>query len=175
MGNLSNRLERLFRDYLIRKENEKKVPVTYGSTTRTSWLNNNNTLYNGVILFYEWSDLFNAPTLFYNIGAFKEFLVRSNIPLAPYQENIIRQLDRSYISCKEGTHDLLIRGTRELLTAAMKNKESAGVDRDTTTKAVANSPIPPSNALPVPISPLGSFCQAERKSPMYSGYPEEWY
>ena len=74
MGNLSNKLESLFRDYLIRKEKESRVPVynthSYpyctggGYRPHNSWMNDTNSEFDGVIYFYEWSDTDRAPQLF---------------------------------------------------------------------------------------------------------------
>ena len=177
MGNLSHKLEFLFRQYLIRKEKESKVPVTYnysgGYCRQNNWLGNNES-YDGVIYFYELSDINRAPQLFYNIGAFDTFLRRYSIFMPPFQKDIIRQLDRAYITCKKGTHDLLIRATRPMLLDAVSNSEAQGVDLQTAGTAVMNTPPTPP---PVGLghNPMGMMYQGERKPPMYSGYPGEWY
>ena len=170
MGNLSNKLEILFRQYLIRKEKESKVPVTYGYSggycRQNDWLNNHES-YDGVIYFYELSDINRAPQLFYNIGAFDSFLRQYSIFMPPFQKDIIRQLDRAYITCRKGTHDLLIRATRPMLLDAINDSTAQGVDLQTAGTAVMNTP-PAGNGVPPGLP-------AHRQPPMYSGYPGEWY
>ena len=78
MGNLSNKLESLFRQYLIRKEKETSIPVynyshSGGYCRQNDWLNNHET-YDGVIYFYEMSAITSARPLFYHIGATDSFL-----------------------------------------------------------------------------------------------------
>ena len=163
MGNLSNKLESLFRQYLIRKEKETSIPVynysySGGYCRQNEWLNSKER-YDGVIYFYELSDLNRAPQLFYNIGAFDSFLRRYGIFMPPFQKDIIGQLDRAYITCKKGTHDLLIRATRPMLLEAVNENGASGVDLKTVGAVVMNAP-----GLP-----------ATRQPPMYSGYPGEWY
>lgn len=180
MGNLSNKLEILFRQYLIRKEKESKVPVTYGYSgsycRQNEWLNNHET-YDGVIYFYELSDINRAPQLFYNLGAFDSFLRQYSIFMPPFQKDIIRQLDRAYITCRKGTHDLLIRGTRAMLLDAVGEADAQGVDLQTAGLAIMNTP--PQQAAPPPVglghNPMGMMYQGDRQPPMYSGYPGEWY
>lgn len=170
MGNLSHKLEFLFRQYLIRKEKESRVPVTYNYTggycRQNDWLNNHET-YEGVIYFYELSDLNRAPQLFYNIGAFDSFLRHYGIYMPPFQKDIIRQLDRAYVTCKKGTHDLLIRATRPMLLDAVGDSSASGVDLQTAGAAIMNTP-PVGNGAPPGLP-------THRQPPMYSGYPGEWY
>jgi len=174
MANLSCKLEVLFRDYLIRKEKEKNTPSTtsyhYGGYHHTSndWMHDDDK-YEGVIYFYEWSDPDRAPQLFYNIGAFDAFLRRSEIFMPPFQKDIIRQLDRAYVTCKKGKHDLLIRANRELLKDALTRDYAQGVDVQTAGQAIMNNPIPPMGYNPMAMQPQ------DRRPPMYSGFPGEWY
>jgi hypothetical protein len=169
MANLSKKLEILFRQYLIRKEKERNVPVVYHSP-HTNWMNDTER-YDGVIYFYEWSDPDRAPQLFYNIGAFDSFLRRSEIFMPPFQKDIIRQLDRAYITCKKGTHDLLIRGGLGMLRDAVAQSNAQGVDLQTAGKAILSSPPPP----PMTHNPMAMQYQGSRQPPMYNGYPDEWY
>ena len=172
MGNLSNKLESLFRQYLIRKEKETSIPVynnysySGGYCRQNEWLNNHER-YDGVIYFYELSDMNRAPMLFYNVGAFDAFLRRYTIFMPPYQKDIISQLERAYVTCKKGTHDLLIRATRAMLLEATKDESAQGVDVQTAGTAIMNTPPPVSSELP--------GLPAHRQPPMYSGYPGEWY
>lgn len=167
MANLSNKLEYLFRQYLIRKEKEKTVPVTYHHVTHTNWMNDTET-YDGVIYFYEWSDVNRAPQLFYTISAFDEFLRRSGIFMPPFQKDIIRQLDRAYVTCKKGCHDLLIRGGLGMLRSALAESNAQGVDYQTAGQAILNSTPPYGN-------PMAMHYQGSRQPPMYNGQPDEWY
>ena len=181
MGNLSYKLESLFRQYLIRKEKETSIPVynyshSGGYCRQNEWLSNHET-YDGVIYFYELSDINRAPQLFYNLGAFDSFLRKYAIYMPPFQKDIIRQLDRAYVTCKKGTHDLLIRATRPMLLDAVADSNASGVDLQTAGTAVMNTP-PQQAASPYVAlghNPMGMMYQGERKPPMYSGYPGEWY
>lgn len=171
MANLSKKLEVLFRQYLIRKEKEKSVPVTYsygGSYRYNSWMNEDTEKYEGVIYFYEWSDPDRAPQLFYNLNAFDAFLRRSEIFMPPFQKDIIRQLDRAYVTCKKGTHDLLIRGGLGMLRDALGKADAQGVDVHTAGQAIMNT-TPPVGTGYTP-SMVG-----HRTPPMYDGHPDEWY
>ena len=124
--------------------------------------------YDGVIHFYEWSDINRAPTLFYKIGAFDSFLRRSSIFMPPYQKDVIKQLERAYITCRKGTHELLIRGSRPLLVDAVGDKEAPCVDLKTATEAVLNTP-PPQPTYPA----YGGF--QNRRPPMYGEDVSTWY
>jgi len=172
MGNLSNKLEVLFRQYLIRKEKERTVPVTYshsGGHHYNNWMNQDTEKYDGVIYFYEWSDPDRVPQLFYNLNAFDAFLRRSEIFMPPFQKDIIRQLDRAYVTCKKGTHDLLIRGGLGMLREALGKEDSKGVDINTAGQAILNSP-------PAPIgSGYTPSMVGHSMPPMYNGHPDEWY
>jgi len=163
MGNLSNKLHILFRDYLIRKEKERLTPPTYsysGYRSSSSWLNDKTEHYEGVIYFYEWSDLDRMPQLFYTIGAFDEFLKRSGIYIPNFQWDIIKALDRAFITCKKGKHEILIRASKNMLGEALNKEDSQTVDPQTAYNAVISNPFNP---------------QGERRPPMYSGFPSEWY
>lgn len=171
MANLSKKLEVLFRQYLIRKEKEKSVPVTYsygGCHRYNSWMNEDTEKYEGVIYFYEWSDPDRAPQLFYNLNAFDAFLRRSEIFMPPFQKDIIRQLDRAYISCKKGTHDLLIRGGLGMLRDALGKADAQGVDVHTAGQAIMNTTPPVGSG-------YAPNMVGHRTPPMYNGHPDEWY
>ena len=176
MANLRDKLDILFRQYLIRKEKERLTPTYTPSTCygggyhhNNSWMQDSTENFDGVIYFYEWSDAQRAPQLFYNLNAFDTFLRRSEIFMPPFQKDIIRQLDRSYVTCKKGTHDLLIRGTRELLIEALARSNAQGVDMQTAGQAILNTPPPAGGGF----TPAQS--SAQRQPPMYNGYPGEWY
>lgn len=170
MKNLSSKLEYLFRQYLIRKEKEKEdtsIKVYNYSAGNNNWLNQDDR-YDGVIYFYEWSDVNNGPKMFYNLGAFDSFLRRCGIFMAPYQKDIIYKLDRAYITCKKGTHDLLIRGTRQLLVDAVSDNAAQGLDIHTVGSVITN--------LPAPVVGGGfNNISGIRRPPMYDDYSGEWY
>lgn len=171
MANLSKKLEVLFRQYLIRKEKERSVPVTYGYggyCRHNSWMNEDTEKYEGVIYFYEWSDPDRAPQLFYNLNAFDAFLRRSEIFMPPFQKDIIRQLDRAYVTCKKGTHDLLIRGGLGMLRDALKKADAQGVDVHTAGQAIMNTTPPVGSG-------YAPNMVGHRTPPMYNGHPDEWY
>jgi len=161
MKNLNYKLKLLFRDYLIRKANEKTS--SYHSYYNNNWLNSNEK-YSGVIYFYEWSDINRNPTMFYTIGAFDNFLRSSGIFIQEYQKDVIRKLGRVYITCKKGTHELLIRGERLYLSDALKDEKSSSVDSRTATEAVLNT-VPALNS-------ATNFIN--RRPPMYDD-TEQWY
>lgn len=188
MRNLSYKLYDLFREYIKRKEKEKYsyTPTTYhypaysgAARAANSWLHKNDK-YEGVIYFYEWSDTNREPMLFYNINAFDAFLRRSEIFMPPFQKDIIRQLDRAYVSCKKGTHDIIIRGTRSMLDDALHRADSTSVDMKTLSNAVPNRPMPaPRLSMVNPnYNPSGVnlTCRPDRMPPMYAGCElETWY
>ena len=175
MANLSKKLEILFRDYLIRKEKEKHIVPSYeysgGYCRQNNWMQDDDK-YDGVIYFYEWSNADSSPTLFYNVGAFDAFLRRCNIFMAPFQKDIIFQLDRAFVSCKKGTHELLIRGSRQLLVEALGRCDSPGVDIKTAGDAIMNTPAPIGCGHPPGLHLV--FEPPRSVSPMYNGHPDEW-
>ena len=187
-GNLSYKLYDLFREYIKRKEKEKYeyTPSTYHypaysgiSRAVNSWMDKKEN-YEGVIYFYEWSDINRAPMLFYSINAFDAFLRRSDIFIPPFQKDIIRQLDRAYVSCKKGTHDVLIRGNRQMLDEALNRPNSAGVDMNTVSSAIPDRPVPaPGLSIVNPNynpAKINLTCRPDRMPPMYAGcHNEEWY
>ena len=170
MANLSKKLEVLFRQYLIRKEKETTVPVTYSSgyCRHNSWMNEDTEKYDGVIYFYEWSDPDRAPQLFYTIGAFDEYLRRCGIYLLPYQKDIIFKLERAYVTCKKGCKELLIRGGLGLLRDALNENNPPALDVKTVGEVVKNQ------NLPAPMYPAyGGF--NNRRPPMYNEEISTWY
>jgi len=174
MANLNKKLGILFNQYLKRKEKERLTPsyvnygTNYGCHHTNSWMQDSTENYDGVIYFYEWSDTERAPQLFYNINAFDAFLRRSEIFMPPFQKDIIKQLDRSYVTCKKGTHDLIIRGTRALLIEACARNNPQGVDIQTATQAIMHTPAPVGAG-------RNPMAMNNRQPPMYSGFPEQWY
>jgi len=163
MENFNYKLKSLFREYLIRVEKEKERRSTSYSYYGSSWLDSKEK-YEGVIYFYEWSDIERKPTLFYSIPAFDNFLRSCGIFIQEYQKDVIKKLDRAYITCKKGTHELLIRGERLYLSDALRDEKSSSVDNRTATEAVLNT---------VPVfGPASNF--VNKRPPMYND-TEQWY
>jgi len=176
MGNISKeKLWALFRLYLIRKEEEEHsyTPPSYcgfrcgGIGTKSDY-----GTYNGIIYFYEWSDMNRAPIMFYSVTAFDDYMKRCNIFMPPFQRDMIRNLDHAYVTCKKGKSELLIRGTRPGLLEALVREDAPGVSVHDL------PPLPEKDGqlrLPYPVA-----CtyppSASRVPPMYNyhGNPEEW-
>lgn len=168
--NLSGQLYEFFRLYLIRKEKERLAPRTYSypGYRCSSWMQETeNEKYEGVILFYEWSDVNRAPTMFYTIPAFDAWLRRNDIFMPPFQKDIIKSLDRAHITCKKGTHDLLIRASKPMLEEALKRADAPAIGLDVIQHQKMT--ITPPLCLP---AATGS---QTRMPPMYNGHPEDWY
>jgi len=186
MENLSKKLEVLFRQYLIRKEKEKQAPSRcYPGYQDNGWMEKNES-YNGIIYFYELSDINRSPVLFYNIGAFDTFLRRYGIYMLQYQRDVIKQLERSYITCKTGTRNLLIRGTKEMLVDALKTGSNDSVNANTAEMAVMNTRRQFRRGMglsdgmavmntPVPCYPGMNPGGSAVRLPAYCGNPDEWY
>jgi len=69
----------------------------------------------------------------------------------------------------------LIRATRPMLLDAVADSNASGVDLQTAGAAVMNTPPTPAAPVGLGHNPMGMMYQGERKPPMYSGYPGEWY
>ena len=181
MKNIKYRLDNIFRDYLIRKEKESHITIHY-----TTGSGHNNEHYEGVIYFYEWSDMNRTPITFFNLGAFEGFLRRSDIFLMPFQKDIIKNLERAYITCKKGKSEIMIRGTRPALLEALNNN-GFSVDASVIKSPISNRTNNPPLALPARVGPPSiAYAPGDRRlSPMYSqesnnefnyhGNPEDWY
>ena len=116
MGNLGGKkLHKLFHDYLDRKSRESvrsHTPYYCGVGA------NSGTFY-GVIYFYEWSDVTRAPRKFFTIDMFDRFLKESGIYMALYEKDILRNLKWSYVTCKKGKKELIIRQSWQKLNDAL--------------------------------------------------------
>ena len=176
MGNISKqKLWALFRLYLIRKEEEKHsyTPTNYcgfrcgGIGTKSDY-----GTYNGIIYFYEWSDMNRAPIMFYSVTAFDDYMKRCNIFMPPFQRDMIRNLNYAYVTCKKGKSELLIRGTRPGLLEALTREDAPGV---------SVNDLPPLSEkdgqlrLPYPVA-CAYPPSTSKVPPMYNyhGNPEEW-
>ena len=174
MGNISKeKLWSLFRLYLIRIEEEKNsyTPPSYsrcgGIGTQSDY-----DPFDGVIYFYEWSDMNRAPMMFYSLTAFEDYMKRCNIFMPPFQRDMIRNLEHSYVTCKKGKSELLIRGTRPGLLEALSRDDAPGVSVNDLPPLVENDG---QLRLPYPVSCTYPPSMT-RVPPMYNyhGNPEEW-
>lgn len=106
--NKSRELNKLFKAYMARKEDESKnqskrhcnfLPIT--------------------IFFYEWSDITRKPLRYFSLSLFEKFLSDSGIVFEDWQRDMIPCLGDVYITCKPNSKDLLIRCSYEALKAAL--------------------------------------------------------
>ena len=100
--NRKGELSHLFRKYLYRKSNEVKNCAS-------------SSVFTGSIFFYEWSNINNTPKRFYTLDAFTNFLGSCGIRLHSWERDIIKNLKYSYITCKKGSKDLLIKSSYPML------------------------------------------------------------
>ena len=114
MGNLSKNLKLLFYKYIEEKNKPKTysppAPLTRGVSPMYCGSKTN-----GLIHFYEWSNMNNIPKLFYTLDAFDIFLEKSNLKLLGWQREIIKHCNVSYVCCKKGSKDLEVRPTYDAL------------------------------------------------------------
>ena len=131
MGNINKDiLWSLFRSYLIRKEKESNVPCTsYGGRCGGIGTAQDYTGYNGMIYFYEWSDVTRTPRSFYTLKKFEEFLSESEIFMLGYQREIIKNMHNPYITCRKGTKELIIKVSYEALKSAVNLESSSMTSR----------------------------------------------
>ena len=128
MGNISNRLKGLFNDYLARIEEEKhRVTVsTYDYRNRTTpppppMYNDDD--YNGIIYFYEWSDITRPPKSYYTLHAFENFLMTCQIYMASYEKELIKHIHSCYIACSKDGKKLLIKCSYDSLKHALETED----------------------------------------------------
>ena len=114
--NRSKDLRDLFRQSLINERNRPKIDYNdyyrkrYGGVLDNAhripmqYANNSVRIY-----FYEWSNLNQAPRIFYQLDAFDNFLKTSGIFMELYQKENIKNLGTVIISCYTGNNNVLIR------------------------------------------------------------------
>lgn len=136
MANISKRLKSLFWETINRVEEEKKNPPSRLQNPSNPYYGNSNSLprqrrlnfsddddFYGVIYFYEWSDIARAPKSYYTLRAFENFLISSNIYIAGYQRELIKNIQNPYVACKKGSNELIIKGNfMDLKTALAESK-----------------------------------------------------
>ena len=124
--NRSKDLNKLFKAYMARKEEESKRPVGYRYSRSQEYYNETfgaNT-FHGVIYFYEWSDITRTPVRYFSISLFEKFLNESNLELEAWQKDIILNLQHeAYITCKPGSKELIVRSSYEALKISMNNRQ----------------------------------------------------
>lgn len=132
MSNISNKLKVLFNEYLNRLEEEKRNRTVrtydYRSNYAPSTVHhyNNDEDFNGVIYFYEWSDIARTPKSYYTLKAFENFLNSSQIYLAGYEKEIIRHVHTCYIACNKGNRGLIIKSSYDSLKNALEPSVNKG-------------------------------------------------
>ncbi len=118
--NRSKDLKKLFKAYMVRKEEENRKPASYvGLQGCYNSIFRGGDVFHGVIFFYEWSDITRVPIRYFSIPLFEKFLSESNIELLPWQKDIIMNLPKSYITCRPGCSELAIRSSYEALSSSI--------------------------------------------------------
>lgn len=118
IGNKRNLLCGIIESYL---DTPSKTVVMYphvgiGST--------NKYYLNGIIHFFEWSDLYRAPTLFYTFESFLRFLKNSSITINEFERNLILSTYNPYITCERNKAKLIIRNNSADLKLALDRASS---------------------------------------------------
>lgn len=128
--NKKRELRGLFHKYIDRKEKESRI-VSYpsrnpyyggGSNIGSSSFRGD---FNGCIYFYEWSNINREPMKFFTIEGFSEFLRVSCIYLALYQKDMLKSLKWTYVTCKKGSKELIIRQSYIKLKEALEENNSS--------------------------------------------------
>ncbi len=141
MGNLNKKLKDLFNAYLERLEKERTTTTatTYHSPYYLRHQSDDGD-FQGVIYFYEWSDSSRAPRAYYTLNAFENFLNSSQIFLASYQKELIKNMHYSYIACKNGGKELIIKSGYEALKNALEEEKKGSEDSEPYNVAITRSP-----------------------------------
>lgn len=126
----------------------------------------------GVLRFYEWSDLYRAPVLFYTLEDFIVFLRRSNIVITDIERNLLLQTHNPFVTCEEGKAKLIIRASSADLKLALDVAKKFSSDDNDKSKDKGGFVLPG-------IRNLGTEPDCnEAKTPIkpYSGeYVGEWF
>ena len=115
IGNKRNLLCGIMESYL---DTPSKTVVMYPniSTSKSSL--------NGIIRFFEWSDLYRTPTLFYTFESFLRFLKNSSITINEFERNLILSTYNPYITCERNKAKLIIRNNSADLKLALDRASS---------------------------------------------------
>ena len=154
--NRSKDLRKLFKAYMVRKEEESNRPVTYRYGRSQQYYNETfrgTETFHGVIFFYEWSDITRQPVRYFSLALFEKFLTESELALEAWQKDVMLNLQEVYITCKPGSKELIVRGSYEALKISIVRQ--------------------PNQQLTIPFTPPTSgIDNIMRMSPMYR---EQYY
>ena len=115
IGNKRNLLCGIMESYL---DTPSKTVVMYPN------ISNSNSSLNGIIRFFEWSDLYRTPTLFYTFESFLRFLKNSSITINEFERNLILSTYNPYITCERNKAKLIIRNNSADLKLALDRASS---------------------------------------------------
>lgn len=125
-GNKRNLLCGIIESYL---DTPSKTVVMYPN------ISTSNSSLNGIIRFFEWSDLYRTPTLFYTFESFLRFLKNSSITINEFERNLILSTYNPYITCERNKAKLIIRNNSADLKLALDRASS-------NSSSVATSSVP---------------------------------
>lgn len=126
IGNKRNLLCGIIESYL---DTPSKTVVMYPHISTT------NSSLKGIIRFFEWSDLYRTPTLFYTFESFLRFLKNSSITINEFEKNLILSTYNPYITCERNKAKLIIRNNSADLKLALDRASS-------NSSSVATSSLP---------------------------------
>ena len=126
IGNKRNLLCGIIESYL---DTPSKTVVMYPHISTT------NSSLKGIIRFFEWSDLYRTPTLFYTFESFLRFLKNSSITINEFERNLILSTYNPYITCERNKAKLIIRNNSADLKLALDRASS-------NSSSVATSSVP---------------------------------
>lgn len=115
IGNKRNLLCGIMESYL---DTPSKTVVVYPN------ISTSNSSLNGIIRFFEWSDLYRTPTLFYTFESFLRFLKNSSITINEFERNLILSTYNPYITCERNKAKLIIRNNSADLKLALDRASS---------------------------------------------------
>lgn len=110
IGNKRNLLCGIIESYL---DTPSKTVVMYPHISTT------NSSLKGIIRFFEWSDLYRTPILFYTFESFLRFLKNSSITINEFEKNLILSTYNPYITCERNKAKLIIRNNSADLKLAL--------------------------------------------------------
>ena len=128
IGNKRNLLCGIMDSYL---NSPSKTVVMYPN------ISTSNSSLNGIIRFFEWSDLYSTPILFYTFESFLRFLHNSSITISEFDKNLILSTYNPYITCERNRARLIIRNNSADLKLAL-DKESSNSSNVATTNVSHN-------------------------------------
>lgn len=77
----------------------------------------------GILRFYEWSDLNRRPRIFQSMSRFLAFLGCSNIPISEVEKKALLAMRSPYVTCVRGKRELLVRSNVTELRVALDSME----------------------------------------------------